>query len=118
MADIALLQRHHFLLRRLHSLSGILPVGLFVIMYLFTNAQMAWTNHGETFQHEVDFIHAMPALLYVEIGLWSSTGFHALLGICYMTGLAPNVVRYPYQDNWRYTLRCSADGDMCIACWA
>lgn len=102
--------RYHFLLRRLHSLSGILPVGLFVIMHLFTNAQLVWgQEEGDagysTFQHEVDFIHSMPALLFIEIALWASIGFHAALGFYYTFTGKHNVKRYAYKDNWRYTLQ-------------
>ena len=97
------MSRHYFLLRRLHSLSGIVPVGLFVIAHLFTNFQMI--RGGEAFQHEVDFIHGIPALLFVEIGLWLGIGFHAVLGVYYMVGAKHNVKHYPYMDNWRYTLQ-------------
>ena len=66
LSPSALLSRNHFVLRRLHSLSGVIPVGLFVCVHLFTNAQMIWgqdpaTGKGE-FQHEVDFIHSMTYL--------------------------------------------------------
>ncbi len=95
--------RHHFLLRRLHSLSGIIPVGMFVIFHLFTNFQMV--REGE-FQHEVNFIHSMPALLFLEIGIWLGIGFHAALGIVYtVSGNQPNAARYGWWDNWRYTLQ-------------
>lgn len=97
------LDRHHFLLRRLHSLSGILPVGVFVCMHLFTNFQLV--RSGAEFQHEVDFIHATPALLFVEITLWASIGFHAALGMVYTFGAKPNVKQYAYGGNWRYTLQ-------------
>lgn len=104
------LAKHHFLLRRLHSLSGILPVGLFVCMHLFTNAQMIWGQDagpaGESnFQHEVDFIHSMPALLFIEITLWASIGFHAVLGFWYTFTGKSNVKSYKYGGNWRYTLQ-------------
>lgn len=93
----------HFLLRRLHSLSGIMPVGIFVIFHLFTNAQMILPGK---FQHEVEFIHDLPALLFIEIfGLWLPIAFHAILGVFYMTGIAPNTISYAYRDNWRYTLQ-------------
>ncbi len=102
--------RYHFLLRRLHSLSGILPVGLFVIMHLFTNAQLLWGQEAgpeghSHFQHEVDFIHSMPALLFIEIALWGSIGFHAVLGFWYTFTGKQNVQHYAYKDNWRYTLQ-------------
>jgi succinate dehydrogenase / fumarate reductase cytochrome b subunit len=95
--------RHHFLLRRLHSLTGIVPVGLFVIFHLFTNFQMVFPG---AFQHEVNFIHSMPALIFMEIAIWLSIGFHAALGIAYtVIGARPNARQYPYWDNWRYTLQ-------------
>lgn len=93
--------RHHFLLRRLHSLSGIIPVGLFVIMHLFTNFQMLVGD----FQHEVDFIHATPALLFVEIALWGGIAFHAGLGLVYTFTGSPNAGRYRHGANWRYVLQ-------------
>jgi succinate dehydrogenase / fumarate reductase cytochrome b subunit len=101
------LQKHHFLLRRLHSLTGILPIGLFVIMHLFTNAQLALVHvtGWDVFQHEVDFIHSIPGLLFIEIALWLSIGFHAALGVAYMVGWAPNPGSYGYLDNWRYTMQ-------------
>lgn len=95
----SLLDKHNFLFRRLHSLSGIVPVGLFVIMHLFTNFQMA----SGDFQHEVEFIHSLPALLIIEWGLWLGIGFHAALGIVYAVTGRPNVKHYPYADNWRYS---------------
>ncbi len=95
--------RHHFLLRRLHSLTGVVPVGLFVCFHLFTNFQMV--RQGE-FQHEVNFIHSMPALLFLEVTIWAAIGFHAALGMAYtVIGAQPNASKYPYWDNWRYTLQ-------------
>jgi len=108
-----LLGQHHFLLRRLHSLSGIIPVGVFVIAHLFTNAQMLWGQPDPAvnpegmsmFQHEVDFIHSIPALLFIEIALWGSIAFHAGLGLVYTFTGKSNTQRYAYMDNWRYTLQ-------------
>lgn len=128
MADrsISLLDKHYFLLRRLHSLTGVMPIGVFLIFHLTTNGSVLWgmldsrkgayapagtegfnalSSRGvATFQHEVDFIHATPFLLLVEIfGLWLPIAFHSILGVYYaMTGRS-NVSRYAYQDNWRYT---------------
>jgi len=94
-------KKHHFLLRRLHSLSGIVPVGIFVIMHLFTNFQLI----AGDYQHEVEFIHSLPALLFMEIAIWGGIGFHAALGVCYMMKWLPNVRQYTYADNWRYFLQ-------------
>ncbi len=93
--------KHHFLLRRLHSLSGIVPVGMFVIMHLFTNFQILVGD----MQHEVEFIHSMPALLAIEVTLWLSIGFHAALGFYYTFTGRVNNRTYNYGGNWRYTLQ-------------
>jgi succinate dehydrogenase / fumarate reductase cytochrome b subunit len=91
-----------FLLHRLHALSGLVPVGLFVILHLFTNFQLLVGD----FQHEVDFIHDLPALLWLEVTLWLSIAFHAGLGLYYtFSGNRPNAVRYAWGDNWRYLLQ-------------
>ncbi len=94
--------RHHFLLRRLHSLSGLVPVGLFLFFHLFTNVQLLIGD----FQHEVNFIHNMPALYFIEVTLWLSIAFHAGLGLVYtFSGTKPNAIAYGYADNWRYTFQ-------------
>lgn len=95
------LARHHFVLRRLHSLTGIVPVGVFVIMHLFTNFQLV----TGTFQHEVNFIHSLPGLLIMEVTIWVSIAFHAGLGIYYATSGRQNLKNYRHGDNLRYTLQ-------------
>jgi succinate dehydrogenase / fumarate reductase, cytochrome b subunit len=105
------LDRHWFLLRRLHSLTGIVPIGVFLIIHLTTNSSIVWgeslSGGGvKTFQHEVDFIHSLPGLVLIEIfGLWLPILYHAVFGfIIGFTGRS-NVGRYKYADNWRYTLQ-------------
>ena len=108
--------RHYFLLRRLHSLSGIFPIGAFLLVHLTTNASIVWgdwlnpAHHGhagvETFQHEVDFINNLPALVLMEWGLlFFPIIFHSVLGMYFAFSGRINVDRYPYQKNWRYTLQ-------------
>jgi len=111
------LEKHHFLLRRLHSLAGVVPIGVFLLFHLTTNASIVWgvINKGKfegvhpgaaTFQHEVSFIHSLPALILIEIfGLWLPIAFHSILGVYYATTGKGNVAHYKYQGNWRYTLQ-------------
>ena len=109
------LARHYFLLRRLHSLSGIVPIGVFLFPHLFTNSSIMWarwTSPGaadpvargiETFQEEVDFIHSLPFLTLIEVfGIWLPLAFHAVFGVYFAAQGRTNVQRYGYQDNWRY----------------
>lgn len=126
-ASASFLDRHYFLLRRLHSLSGVVPIGIFLFPHLTTNSSIVWgaqlneskvstdvladAGHAphagvETFQHEVEFIHNLPALILIEIGvLFIPIAFHAILGIWFATTGRFNNDRYGYQDNWRYTLQ-------------
>ncbi len=115
------LERHHFLMRRLHSLTGIVPIGVFLIAHLVTNSSLAWgafalRGHGDGgsisdggvryFAEEVIWINdQVPHLLLIEITLWVSIAFHALLGLYYATTGKGNATRYAYQDNWRYSLQ-------------
>lgn len=109
--------RNYFLLRRLHSLSGVVPIGVFLIFHLTTNSSIAWglldsrkAVYGHAgvaaYQSEVGFIHRAPFLLLTEIFvLWLPIAFHSLLGLYYARTGKHNLHRYPYQDNWRYSLQ-------------
>lgn len=118
------LEKHSFLLRRLHSLSGIVPIGVFLIIHLVTNSSIGWGGlalRGEPmqdpaagvlgsgaqyFQEEVHWINTgVPHLLLIELTLWGAIAFHSILGVYYATSSKPNVQRYAFQDNWRYTLQ-------------
>ncbi|MEM7228590.1 MAG: hypothetical protein AAF432_07225 [Planctomycetota bacterium] len=113
------LDRHYFLLRRLHSLSGVAPIGLFLFPHLTTNSSIVWgrfLGHGDghdgaaagvaTFQHEVNFIHDLPALKIIEFtALFFPILFHSVLGVWFATSGKSNTMRYAYQDNWRYSLQ-------------
>jgi succinate dehydrogenase / fumarate reductase cytochrome b subunit len=97
-------RRHHFLLRKLHSLTGIVPVGVFLFEHLLTNS-MAFRGR-DRFNEDVHWIHDLPYLLFIEIfGIFLPLAFHALYGIKIALSAEPNVSRYPYMANWRYTLQ-------------
>jgi succinate dehydrogenase / fumarate reductase cytochrome b subunit len=113
------LDRHYHLLRRLHSLSGVVPIGIFLFPHLLTNSSIVWgqwlmagkyAEYGHagvvTFQHEVNFIHSLPFLPILEWAvLFIPIAFHAILGVWFATSGKHNVERYGYQDNWRYTFQ-------------
>lgn len=120
-ASLSPLEKHDFLLRRLHSLSGVLPIGLFLISHLVTNSSIVWGlldararehagagGHGgaATFQHEVNFIHSIPFLFLIEVfGLWLPIAFHSIYGFYIVKTGKSNITRYTYGANWRYWLQ-------------
>lgn len=97
-------QKYHFLLRKLHSLSGIVPIGAFLIEHLLTNS-MAFKGR-EHFNADVRWIHGLPYLPFVEtLFIFLPLAFHALYGIRIAMTAKPNSGQYPYMANWRYTLQ-------------
>jgi succinate dehydrogenase / fumarate reductase cytochrome b subunit len=98
------LERNHFLLRRLHSLSGIVPVGAFLCVHLYTNSLAAWDP--KKFDHEVAWIHDLPYLLVIELGgIILPLLFHAFYGVGIALQGHSNALQYRYADNVRYTLQ-------------
>lgn len=94
--------KHHFLIRRIHSLMGIVPVGVFLVMHISVNASI--NVSPEMFQENVDRIHALgPILIPVEIAfIFLPLLFHALLGFQIWFSGKPNVAAYRYGGNFRY----------------
>src|SRR5213080_4560165 len=85
---------HHFLLRRLHSLTG-LVFGGYLIVHLLVNATIA--QLGNTYQVQVNKIHDLPFLWAVEwIAIYLPILYHTAYGIWITLTGQPNVDRYPY----------------------
>jgi succinate dehydrogenase / fumarate reductase cytochrome b subunit len=104
-------EKHHFLLRRLHSLSGIVPIGAFLIEHLLTNsAAFNWfglfSGGRESFNQKVHWIHNLPFLLVVEtLFIFVPLAFHAIYGVKIAMTSEPNTRVYRYGDNWRYSMQ-------------
>lgn len=99
--------RHEFSIRRLHSLSGLLPVGAYMCIHLLTNASVwANTDRRDVFQQNVDTIHSLPALPVVEwTCIFLPLIFHAVAGVAIAVNCQPNTGSYRYGSNIRYTLQ-------------
>ncbi len=99
------LARHQFLIYRLFSLAGLIPVGAFLVVHLLTNASVL-AGPG-TFQSRVDMIHSLgPLLVPIEWAfIFLPMLFHAAVGFVIIANGMPNVGSYPYVGNVRYTLQ-------------
>jgi succinate dehydrogenase / fumarate reductase cytochrome b subunit len=100
------LARHEFLIRRLHSLSGLIPVGAYMVVHLLTNASIL--NRDATFQLAVYQIHSLGEILLpiVEwVFIFIPILFHAVIGVVIIRGGLPNSSAYPLPKNIRYTLQ-------------
>jgi succinate dehydrogenase / fumarate reductase cytochrome b subunit len=97
-------QRNHFLLRRLHSLTGIVPVGGFMVFHLYENSQAL--GGPAAFNEVVRFINSLPMLWALEIfGIFLPLYFHAIYGIYIAADAKHNVSNYGYGRNWAFLLQ-------------
>jgi succinate dehydrogenase/fumarate reductase cytochrome b subunit (b558 family) len=96
--------RTAFYVRKLHSLSGIVPVGIFMCVHLFENASAA---HGAgAFEEAVKKINSMPGVFLMEVfGIWFPLAFHGLLGMVIVFEGKSNALSYPHPRNWLYVLQ-------------
>lgn len=95
--------RNHFLLRRLHSLTGIV-FGGYLIVHLLVNATIA--QLGAVYQVQVNKIHDLPLLWAIEwTFIYLPILFHTVYGMWIVVTAQPNPTRYPYARNWFYTLQ-------------
>lgn len=98
------LERHEFLLRRLHSLSGLVPIGAYMCIHLVTNASIL--ESSATFQKAVFQIHSLPLLPVIEwVFIFLPLIYHAVYGMLIVRGSLPNSSTYRYGSNIRYTMQ-------------
>lgn len=95
----------HFLLRRLHSLLGLLPIGGFLVFHLWENSQSrfgAAHYNGEV----VAFLQGMNYLPLLELFVIAlPLLFHAGYGLLIVRQAQPELRRYPFARNWAYWLQ-------------
>ncbi len=95
----------HFVLRRLHSLLGLVPVGAFLVFHLWENAQSRFgaAHYNAEVFGALQGIGYLPALEILVIAL--PLAFHAGYGIVILHRGRTELRRYPYLHNWLYWLQ-------------
>ena len=94
-------QGHSFLLRRLHSLSGIVPVGAFLLEHFISNAFA--TNGPWAYSAQVKFLSSLPFVPVLEIfGIYLPLLYHAFYGFYIWFRGQSNVSEYPWASNFMY----------------
>ncbi len=95
--------KYHFLLRRLHSLTGIL-FGGYLVFHLIVNATLI--QRGSFFQSHVDKIHSIPFLPFVEwFFIYLPIIYHAVYGTWIMLTAKWNLSNYSFEKNWAYVFQ-------------
>jgi succinate dehydrogenase / fumarate reductase cytochrome b subunit len=91
-----------FWLRRLHSLTGIVPIGLFLLEHFVSNYEAL--KGPDAYAAQVKFLNNLPFVVALELfGIWIPILYHGLYGVYIWWRGDTNVSDYPWTGNWLYT---------------
>jgi succinate dehydrogenase cytochrome b subunit len=91
----------HFWLRRLHSLSGIVPIGGFLAFHLYENYTA--TRGADAYNKMTRTLQDLPFAVPMEIAIIIvPLLFHGIYGLFVTSTAKPNVISNPYVRNWMY----------------
>lgn len=97
-------EHREFFYRRLHSLLGVIPIGVFLIQHLVVNHFAVYGE--ESFNKAAGFMHDLPFRLALEIVIiFLPILFHAILGVYIVFVAKNNTRRYGYFRNWMFYLQ-------------
>lgn len=95
---------NYFYIRRLHSLLGIFPIGVFLCEHFFSNSFIF--KGSDAFNGLVATFQSLPLLIFLEVGLIGlPIFFHAVLGLVIFYTGRNNFLNYGYYRNWAYFLQ-------------
>ena len=87
---LSAMDQRHWILRRLHSLTGLVPIGAFLFFHIFENSYV--THGGDAWWKESEFTRNLPFQVIVEaLLLWIPISYHAIYGVVITMTADPNV---------------------------
>lgn len=96
----------HFLARRLHSLTGVVPIGAFLVEHFYSNYQAVGPGGAARFDEVVKDLQGNPVIIWLEIfGIGLPILYHAFYGLFIAVQARNNVRAYRYGANWRFLLQ-------------
>lgn len=98
-------QGSSFVLRRLHSLTGIIPVGAFLFEHILISNSTAISG-PDAYARQVSFLANLPLVFFLELfGIWLPIAYHGLYGFYIWYRGDGNTAEYPWSGNWMYTMQ-------------
>ena len=99
-----MLEKHHFLIRKIHSLTGLLPIGFFLAFHLYENAYIF--SGPKAWDKGTSWILKMPLVGFIEISVLAiPILFHGIYGLwIYYTGQS-NIDIYKTKYNYGYFIQ-------------
>jgi succinate dehydrogenase / fumarate reductase cytochrome b subunit len=93
-----------FWIRRLHSLTGIVPIGGFLAFHLYENYQA--TRGADAYNEMAHKLQTLPFAVAAEIVIIAlPLVFHGVYGLFIMATAQPNPISSPYVSNLMYFLQ-------------
>ena len=89
--------------RRLHSLLGVIPIGLFVVQHLIVNHFVVYGE--ENFNKAANFMQIFHLHVLEIFVIYLPILFHAVLGVYIVFVTRNNVRNYGYFRNWMFILQ-------------
>src|ERR1700744_5471457 len=97
-------QGNSYLWRKLHSLSGIVPIGAFLLEHIVSNFEAV--NGPLAYAQQVKFLNSLPLVRVLEWGfIFIPLAFHALYGVYIALRGRASVNVYPWAGNWGYLMQ-------------
>src|ERR1700722_17164307 len=94
-------QGNTFILRKLHSLLGIIPIGAFLLEHLLSNFEAL--KGPIAYGAQVKFLNSLPLVRVLEwVFIFLPILYHSLYGLYIWFRGKSNVVYYPWAGNWMY----------------
>ena len=91
-------------MRKLHQITGIVPLGMYFLVHMYTNSTVM--SGEKIFEDHVTDIHHLPYLLFIEIfGIFLPLLFHSVYGIFIAAEARSNALNYGYARNWFYVFQ-------------
>ncbi|PLS16919.1 succinate dehydrogenase [Bacillus sp. M6-12] len=97
-------KNREFAYRRLHSLLGVIPVGVFLIQHLVVNHFA--TKGPESFNDAAHFMEGLPFRIVLEtVVIYLPLLYHAIYGIYIAFTAKNNVSKFGFFRNWMFMLQ-------------
>lgn len=96
--------KRHFWLRKLHSLSGVVPVGGYMAIHLMAENSAIRFKGAAGWNQVAELLGNLPMLQVVEAALLGGILFHGIYGLVIMAdargSMPDSLLRYPAARNW------------------
>ena len=100
-------QGYSFILHKLHSLLGIVPLGAFLLEHLLSNYEAL--KGPAAYGAQVKFLNSLPVVRGLEWAfIFLPLLYHGLYGLWIWLRGKSNIIYYPWAGNWMYGIqRCT-----------